>query len=201
MKIQNYQSKEEWLLSRMGRITGSRLKDIVVKRGTGKKKGFYELVAERIATNPDGENPMERGNRLESEALARFAKETSKEVDSSLIMWQREDDENIAFSPDGQISIEEAIEVKCLSSASHIEAFLTQEVPSEYIMQTRQAFIVNDELQTLHVVFYDPRVLVKDYFVIKVERAEIETEIAEYLQYQRDTLTEVEDIVKKLLNF
>ena len=201
MKIQNYQSKEEWLLSRMGRITGSRLKDIVVKRGTGKKKGFYELVAERIATNPDGENPMERGNRLESEALARFAKETGKEVDSSLIMWQREDDENIAFSPDGQISIEEAIEVKCLSSASHIEAFLTQEVPSEYIMQTRQAFIVNDELQTLHVVFYDPRVLVKDYFVIKVERAEIETEIAEYLQYQRDTLTEVEDIVKKLLNF
>lgn len=185
----------------MGRITGSRLKDIVVKRGTGKKKGFYELIAERISTIPDGENPMDRGNRLESEAIARFVKETGKEVDTSLVMWQREDDENIAFSPDGQISSEEVIEVKCLSSASHIEAFLTQEVPSEYIMQTRQAFVVNDELRTLHLVFYDPRVLVKDYFVIRVERIGIEEEIVEYLQYQRDTLKEVEDTVKRLLNF
>lgn len=201
MKIQNFQNKEEWLNARLCKITGTRLKDIVVKRGTGKKKGFYELIAERISTIPDSENPLDRGNRLESSAITRFEKETAKQVNQDLVLWQREDNEDIAISPDGVVSMEEACEVKCLSSTSHIEAYLTQEIPSEYEMQTKQYFIVNDELQTLNVIFYDPRVLVKDYFVLKVERAEIEEEIKEYLQYQKDILIEVESYVKKLLNY
>ncbi len=201
MKIKNYQNKEEWLNARLCKITGSRLKDLVVKRGNGKKKGFYELIAERISTIPDGENPLERGNRLETIALARFEQETGKKVDMSLVLWQRDDNEDIAVSPDGVVNMEEACEVKCLSSASHIEAYLTHTIPSEYELQTKQYFIVNDELQTLNVIFYDPRVLVKDYFVLTVHRHEIEEEIAEYLQYQIDTLAEVEEIVKQLTNF
>ena len=54
MKINKYDNREEWLKSREGRITGSKLKDIIVKRGTGKKKGYYQLIADKIATNPDG---------------------------------------------------------------------------------------------------------------------------------------------------
>lgn len=201
MKIQLFQNKEEWLLARNCKITGTRLKDLVVKRGNGKKKGFYELIAERISTLPDGENPLDRGVRLETIALQRFAQETGKEVNSDLVMWQRDDNEDIAVSPDGVVSLEEACEVKCLSSASHIEAYLTHMIPSEYELQTKQYFIVNDELQTLNVIFFDPRVLVKDYFVLTVHRHEIEEEIVEYLQYQKDTLNEVEEIVKQLTNF
>lgn len=201
MISKTFQTKEEWLLARNCKITGTRLKDLVVKRGNGKKKGFYELIAERISVMPDGENPLDRGVRLETIALQRFEQETGKKVNPDLVMWLRDDDENIAVSPDGVVSIEEACEVKCLSSASHIEAYLTHTIPSEYELQTRQYFIVNEDLQKLNVIFYDPRVLVKDYFVFEINRADIQQEIEEYLQYERDTLAEVEAIVKELSNF
>ena len=120
-----FETKEEWMLARKGKITGSRLKDIIVKRGTGQKLGFYELIAERLAVAPDTESPMERGTRLEPEAIERFEKETGKKVDASLVIWSREDNENIALSPDGSIGETEAVECKCLSSSRHLEAWLT----------------------------------------------------------------------------
>lgn len=201
MKTLNFQNKEDWLNARKGKITGSRLKDLIVKRGNGKKKGYYELIAERIAIEPTEENPLERGNRLESEAITRFCKETGKEVDTSLVMWTLDENENIAISPDGFIGENEAVEVKCLSSASHIEAYLTQEIPTEYQDQVIQYFIVNENLTTLYSVFYDPRILVKDYFVIETNRDSIQSKIDEYLEYQMITLKEIDEIVLKLTNF
>lgn len=50
--------------ARLGRITGTRLKDLVVRRGSGYKIGFYEIIAERIAIPASGENVMDRGNGL-----------------------------------------------------------------------------------------------------------------------------------------
>lgn len=201
MKTLNFQNKEDWLNARKGKITGSRLKDLIVKRGNGKKKGYYELIAERIAIEPTEENPLERGNRLESEAITRFTKETGKEVDTSLVLWTKDENENIAVSPDGFIGENEAVEVKCLSSASHIEAYLTQEIPTEYQDQVIQYFIVNENLTTLYSVFYDPRILVKDYFVIETNRDSIQSKIDEYLEYQMITLKEIDEIVLKLTNF
>lgn len=198
MRTLKFDDRETWLSARRGKITGSRLKDIVVKRGTGKKIGFYELIAERLGVPADDENAMDRGTRLESEALERFAKETKKKVDSSLVIWTRDEDENIAISPDGIIGKTEAVEAKCLSSARHIEALITQEVPDEYKMQITQYFIVNDSLKTLYMVFYDPRILAKDFFFLTIKRKDLEKEIEEYLNYQRTTLAEVNAIVNKL---
>jgi len=201
MKIQLYQSKEEWMFARRGKITGSRLKDIVVKRGTGKKKGYYELIAERLAIEPDTEDVMARGNRLEPEAMERFIKETGKKVDTSLVIWSRDDNESIAISPDGFIGKTEAVEVKCLSSASHIEAWLTQEIPSEYEMQVYQYFIVNDNLETLYLTFYDPRIPCKDFFFLTINRKDIQEQVDEYLEYQKTTLAEIDQIVNTLTEF
>lgn len=198
MQTHKYETKEEWLEARRGKITGSRLKDIIVKRGTGQKLGFYELIAERIATAPDEENPMDRGTRLEEEAIARFSKETGKKVDTSLVIWTRDDNESIAISPDGFIGKTVAVEVKCLSSALHIKAWLTQQIPDEYEMQALQYFIVNDSLKTLHMVFYDPRIPAKDYFVITINRKDVEEKIKEYLEYEKKILEEVNQIVINL---
>ena len=198
MIITKFETKEEWMLARKGKITGSRLKDIIVKRGTGQKLGFYELIAERLAVAPDTESPMERGTRLEPEAIERFEKETGKKVDASLVIWSREDNENIALSPDGSIGETEAVECKCLSSSRHLEAWLTQEIPSEYEYQKLQYFIVNDKLETLYFAFYDPRILSKPYFVIEVKRTDIEKEIEEYLEYQKNIIEEVNRIVNDL---
>ena len=198
MKTLKYDTKEEWLAGRIGKITGSRLKDIVVKRGTGKKIGFYELIAERLGIPADGENAMDRGTRLEAEAVEAFKKETGKEVDTNLYIWLRDDDESIAISPDGVIGKTEALECKCLSSARHIEAFLTKEIPDEYEFQKLQYFIVNDKLETLYFAFYDPRLLAKPFFYLTVNRKDIEDDIKQYLDYQRNTLAEVNAIVNQL---
>lgn len=195
--IQKFQDKEEWLNARAGKITGSKLKDLIVKRGTGEKKGFYQLIADRVAIAPDGENPMDRGTRLEEEAIERFVKETGKDVNTDLVIFSRKDNPNIAFSPDAY-GEEFVVEAKCLSSASHIEAYITQKVPSEYVEQTIQPFIVNDSLQTLYMVFYDPRIPAKDFFFLTIKREDYETEIVEYLKYQQEKLKLVDDWVLKL---
>lgn len=202
MKTLKFQDKESWLSARRGKITGSRLGDIIVKRGTGKKIGFYELIAERLATEPEGdETPLDRGVRLESEALERFEKETGKKVDNELVIWTREDNESIAVSPDAVIGKTEAVEVKCLSSARHIQAFLTKEIPDDYKEQAIQYFIVNEDLKKLNFCFYDPRILTKDFFIIEIKRKDIQEKIDEYLEYQRNVLKEVDEIVLQLSNF
>jgi len=202
MKTTLFEDRDSWLAGRRGKITGSRLKDIIVKRGTGHKKGYYELIAERLATEPDAEEtPMDRGTRLESEAMQRFMDETGSEVDTSLVIWERDDNSSIAISPDGFMGKVKAVEVKCLSSASHIEAFLTQEIPDEYKMQMYQYFIVNDDLKTLFFVFYDPRIPCKEYFEIAVQRENIQEDIETYLAFERDTITEINNIVATLSGF
>ena len=164
MIIKKYLNEQEWLEDRKGRITGSRLGSLFSKRDKKPLKGFYELIAERVAIPADGENAMDRGKRLEVEGIERFEATTGKVVNKDLVLWVREDNENIAVSPDGYIGDTEAVEVKCLNSASHIEAFLTGDIPTEYEYQVLQYFIVNDNLQTLYFCFYDPR-MPKDFFL------------------------------------
>lgn len=199
MKITKFDNKEDWLRARMGRITGSRLKDIVVKRGTGEKIGYYELIAERIATTPENEDAMERGIRLEEEAVQKFTEKTGIKVDTSLVIWERNDNSGIAISPDGTIGDTEAVEVKCLSSARHIEAYLTNKIPSDYEYQVLQYFIVNDKLENLYFVMYDPRMPENlQLNCITVTRDDRQAEISEYLEYQNKKLKEIEDIITRL---
>jgi len=197
MKTQSFQDKAEWLKARLGKITGSRLKDIITLRGTGKKIGFYELIAERLALPADDQSAMERGISLEPEAIERFKKETGKEVNTDLVLWSRDDNESIAISPDG-FGEDYAIEVKCLASSRHIEALITQEVPGDYEFQILQYFIVNDKINTMYLCFYDPRLAFKDFFYLTITREELQEDIVKYLEYQRTTLKEVEEIVNKL---
>lgn len=190
MKIQKFSSEEAWLEARRGRITGTRVKDLVSKRNGEKKIGFYELIADRIAIPHNGENVMDRGKRLEDEAMECFIKTTKQKVNTDLVIWHRDDDENIAVSPDGSIGKTIAVEVKCLSSARHIEAWITKKVPDEYEYQVLQYFIVNDKLKTLYFVFYDPR-MPKDMFWLEVSRKEVEEKVKEYLEIERNVLKEI----------
>lgn len=250
MKTITFDSREQWMNARLGKITGSRLQDIVIKSGVTKdmivkclesnevefkksaskeelqklvspldyeklensldeKLGFYELVAERLCVSEEdfdgyvpNETPMDRGTRLQKFAIDQFTKETSKKVDESLVLWSRDDYESIAISPDGSIIGEDsAIETKCLSSAKHLCAYLTNTIPDEYEFQKVQYFIVNDKLQKLYFAFYDPRIPVKSFFVIEFTREELQPEIDKYLLYQIRKLKKIDDIVAKLSNF
>jgi hypothetical protein len=204
MRRNIFTNNEDWLDARRGKVTGSTLKDIVVKRGTGKKIGYYRLIADRIAIPRDpNESRIDRGHTLEADAIARLAKETGLpfvQVDNEL--WTREDDTSIAYSPDGYVPtnpIEIVAEVKCLDSAKHLEAFITREIPSEYIEQTRQAFAVNDDMKTLYFAMYDPSLPPTcDFFYITITREQVADEVAYLLDYQRQTLAEVSEWVDKL---
>jgi len=202
MIIKKYNSEDEWMEGRMGKVTGTRLKDLISKRGTAHKKGFYEIIAEKVAIPASGENVMDRGHRLETDAIAIFEEKTGKKVNTDLVIWAREDNTDIAISPDGYIAgekITEACEVKCLNSASHIEAYLNQEIPSEYEYQKIQYFVVNNELEILYFIFYDPR-MPKDFFYLTVTRESIKNEINECLEVEIKTLREISEI-EKLLTF
>jgi len=201
MKIEHYTDEESWLVARMGRVTGTRLKDLVSKSSTEHKKGFWEIVAERIAIPASDENRMDRGHRLEDDALERFAAETGKKVINDLVIWSRDDDANIAISPDGYVkakSITEAIETKSLNSASHIEAWVTKKIPKEYEYQVLQYFVTCDTLKTLYFCFYDPRLPKIDFFYITVTRKEVQEDVDVYLELERKALAEIAKIERDL---
>ena len=183
--------------ARRGKVTGTRLKDLILKRGTKPKIGFYEIIAERVALPASEENAMDRGKRLEDYAIERFNEETGKKAKRELVLWFREDDENIAISPDGSIGDTEAVEIKCLNSARHIEAWITKEIPNEFEGQVLQYFIVNDSLKKLYFIFYDPR-MPKDLFWIEVQRKDVEEKVKEYLELERDVLKRIAEIENQL---
>lgn len=197
MKTLKFNSSEEWLDARRGKVTGTRLADLIEKRGGGHKIGYYELIAERIALPPTEESAMDRGHRIEEEALDRFAKESGKKVDKDLKMWIRDDHEDIAVSPDGTIGETEAVECKCLSSARHLEAYLTKQIPGDFEEQILQYFIVNDKLKKLHFVFYDPRMPI-DFFYFTKTREEVAANVSEYFELEKRVLAEIRAIEKQL---
>lgn len=203
MRQLTFNTIEEWKAARQGKITGSTLKDIVTLRGDGKKVGYWNLIADRLSEQPDGENAMDRGTRLEPEAIEQFVEHTGKEVNTDLVIWVRDDNDNIALSPDGFIEhngkITEAVEVKCLDRAKHAEAIVTNKIPKDYDFQVLQYFVVNDDLEQLHFVMYDPRFIEKlrlKMFV--VDRAEVADNVEKYLEYERNTLEEINSIVADL---
>lgn len=199
--IEKYDSEEDWLEGRTGCISGSKLGGLLSKRDKKPLKGYYSLIAERIAIPANMENVMDRGHRLEDDAIDRFEKETGIKIIRDLVIWRRKDDPNIIVSPDGYTKdLKTAVEIKCLNSASHIEAILTNQIPAEYKEQVIQYFVVSEKLETLYFIMFDPRLPNKDYLCFTFKREEMQEEIAEYLELEREVLKQIE-VYEKLLTF
>lgn len=204
MIIKQFETEQEWLENRLGKITGSTLSDIVPLRETGKEKiGFWKLLAEKLAKPRDfNEIPMERGHELEPIAISILEEKLGNNIkfDKSLVMWEREDDNNIAISPDGFTEdLKKAVEVKCKNSAQHIQCYYEKQYPKEHYFQFLQYFIVNEKLEELYVLMYDPSFIEKlqfHYFIIK--REEIKEDIDKYLEFQRNKLEKINKIVIEL---
>ena len=199
-KIKLTQGSPEWHEFRKGKISGTILGDIYSKRG-GRKIGFYEIISERLGLEPDDENRMDRGLRLEDEAIELFEKQTGLKVEQDGVCVSDFSDQ-VINSPDGLIEIDGkykgAIEVKCISPARHLQAIIEDTIPAEFESQVIQYFIVNDDLETLYFVFYDNRVTCMPYYCIEVKREEVAEKIEFFKEYQIDTLKEINEIVEKL---
>lgn len=170
-----------------------------VKAKLVKKLQFYELVAHKVSVPEEGmEDPMERGSRLEEEALKVFAEKFGKKVSNELVMWVSDANDSLAYSPDGVISEEEVVETKCLSSAWHLYIHYEKDIPSQYRKQNLQAFIVNDKLQKLHFVCYDPRIPSLPIHWTTITREDVENDIALYKQYELQLMEELNALVTEL---
>ena len=196
------QNSEAWVDARQGKITGTKLAGIVVKRGTKKKIGFYELLAERLSLPENtGEEAMARGLRLEEESIATFENDTGLKVET-VGLCISDENPNIALSPDGLIKNDgkytEAFETKSLSSAKHLMAYFEQGIPVEYEMQALQYFIVNEDLETLYFAFYDPRVNSLPFHYIKLLREDLKKDIETYTEYQENTLREIDEMAESI---
>ena len=193
------QGTEEWHQLRKGKITGTVLSGIM---GTPKAKqsAFYEYLAERltVGVEMDYENPMDRGVRLEPEAIAAFELETGKSVERC---GYCEDGENtlIGYSPDGLISEEEDIEVKCMGGKNHVKMWLTNEIPDEYYWQVVQAFVVNPKLEKRYFVGYNPNIPSHPLHIIEVTRESLFEPIRGARVAQEGFLKEVEEQLSKII--
>ena len=195
------QRTEEWFSARLGKVTASRVADVLAKIKTGesasRKNYKMELVVQRLTGKPQElftNAAMEWGT--EQEPFARMAYEAHtgtfvKEdgfVDHPTI-------EGFGCSPDGIVG-DGLIEIKCPNTATHIETVLENKVPSKYIPQM-QCQMACTGAKWCDFVSFDPRVPEDlQLFVVRVERDQeyIDLMEAEVKQF----LNEVADMVTKL---
>lgn len=206
------QNTPEWLAERRGHIGGSDLKDIATERGNGVKIGIYKLIADRIAVTEDIEDWRERGHDLEAEAIEHLNIVAGLKLVNGGCIWRSDDDPDIQVSPDAYSEDNRiAAEVKCLSGPYHLEAIIDfrasvkagqvvrrDKIPSGFRHQAVQYFIVNDELETLYFVLYNPSIASLPMHVIEVEREDVAGEVDHYKALEMETLAGVRMICEEL---
>lgn len=102
---------------------------------------FWKFLAETMAEQPDGENPMERGHRLEPENIHLTLQQLGYQQEDCITdcgIWESDEDPRIACSPDAYQASENptwAIECKSLGSAYHLQAVIPWMVHSQRIRQ------------------------------------------------------------------
>lgn len=199
MQILRFKTETEWLEARRGIVTGTMAKEVMPKaRGEGYRTGFYQILAERVAIPHNGENVMDRGKRLEDEAIEAFSKETKIKVKAEkFVLCVNDEYPDLGYSPDGLIGMTKDVEVKCLNSAHHIETWLSKKMPVDYEAQMIHAFVVNPKLKTRYMIFYDPRCPISMFFLM-IERKDYKEKIAEYFEFEKKALELMNSFEKQL---
>lgn len=193
------QGTDEWFAARLGKVTASRVVDVLakIKSGEAAARANYraELVAERLTgKQQDGFTTKQMQWGTDSEPLARAAyeAETGLMVDEVGLI----DHPSIAMagaSPDGLVGADGQIECKCPSTKTHIETILADAVPSQYLPQIQWQLACTGRAWCDFVSF-DPRMPIEQQLFIKrVPRDDayitetLEPEVARFLAEVQET--------------
>ena len=156
------QRSEEWYSARLGKVTASRLSDVLatIKTGEAAARANYriELVAERLtgkSTPGFTSAAMQWG--VDCEPMARSAYET----ETGLIVTEvgfvdHPTIEMTGASPDGLVGDDGLIEIKCPDTKTHIQTLTSKKAPSEYIPQMQWQMACTGR-QWVDFVSFDPR--------------------------------------------
>lgn len=202
------QRTPEWTIARLGKVTASRVADMMAKTKSGysasRKNYMAELICERLTGVPTEhyENvAMKRGT--ETEPLARSAYEARK---STLV-------EEVGFidhpyipmfgaSPDGLVGGEGGLEIKCPNTATHIELLIGGGIDQRYIYQMQVAMMCTGR-KWWDFVDYDPRLpenlqlFIQRVFFSPEMAEEIELEVTKFNAEIDETISKLEKISKE----
>ena len=186
------QGTDSWFTARLGKVTASRVADLMAKTKSGystsRDNYMAQLVCERL-TQTKGDSftnaAMEWGTTQEPFARAAYEAKTGEMVEEvgfvphPKIEWA-------GASPDGLVGLFGLVEIKCPNTATMIDTLLTGKVPSKYNTQMQFQMACTERDWCDYVVF-DPRMPAKaQLFIKRVERdnvfiKDMEAEIVNFL--------------------
>ena len=196
------QRSTEWFNARLGKVTASRVADVIAKTKTGystsRENYMAQLVCERM-TGTQGESfssaAMQWGT--DQEPLARAAYEAAKDV---LV-------DEVGFivhptiiaagaSPDGLVGDDGLIEIKCPNTATHIDTLLSNKVPSKYNTQMQWQMACTGR-KWCDFVSFDPRM--PEGLQLFIQRVDFDEQYVKMLEAEiTEFLGELETKIERL---
>jgi len=155
------QGSADWHSLRLGKITASRVKDVLSKgRGTTPSKlsetYMIELLAERLTgeAKPFFENDAMRwGTETEPQARAMYELRSGNSVEEVAFIIK---DDFVGVSPDGLIGDNGMIEIKCPTTITQIKRALSDDYSLDYYAQIQMQLWVA-ERDWCDFLSFDPR--------------------------------------------
>ena len=198
------QGSEDWFKVRMGKITASKLSDLMKKtkygESTYKTRLRMELAIERITGKSASDNfmnqAMKDGVEREPDARLLFEAMTGKEV-ALCGSFDHPEVVNTSASPDGLIRAEPAVlEIKCPTHVTHAKNLLSDTMPKNYEYQVQWQIACTESDYAYFCSYhpdFPPELRLKYVRVEKDDKliAEIENEVREFD-------AEVEDLITKI---
>lgn len=157
------QGTEEWFSERLGKVTASRIKDVISRTKTGpstsRKNYAAELMLERVTgVRQEGfaNEAMRRGSELEP--LARIAYEEARGLDyvAQVGFIDHPFIKRSGASPDGLVGIDGMVEIKVPNTATHAAWAIAGKVPQEHVPQLAWQLACTGR-KWVDFVSYDPR--------------------------------------------
>lgn len=197
------QGTPEWFAERAGKVTASRVADVIAKTKSGPaaSRANYaaQLVCERLTGAVEAgfsSAAMQWGTDQEPNAREAYEYQTGEFVEQVAFL----DHPTIAMtgaSPDGLVGTDGMLEVKCPNTATHIETLLSGKIPAKY--QTQMAWqMACAGRQWCDFVSYDPRLpehlrlFVKRYERDQAFIADLEREVSDFLAEIDDTIASLD---------
>lgn len=186
------QGSPEWHSLRLGKVTASRVSDVVAKTKTGVSASRVNYMAQLIAERMTGEvgesfsnSAMQWGNEQEPDARLAYEFHSNKAV-NQIAFVNHSTIKLTGASPDGLVGEDGLIEIKCPNTSTHIDTLLSGKAPSKYITQMQWQMACTGR-RWCDFVSYDPRMPEElRLFVKRVDRddsliAELESEVSKFL--------------------
>jgi len=186
------QGSDAWKLLRLGKVTASRVSDVIAKTKSGysasRANYMAQLIAERL-TGTVAESytnaAMQHGTETEPEARAAYEFYQGVSV-TEIAFVPHPSIDQAGCSPDGLVDADGLVEIKAPQTATHLETLLGQAVPGKYEAQMQFQMACTGR-KWCDFVSYDPRMPEHmRLFVQRVNRddraiKQIEEEIASFL--------------------